>query len=94
MTEWTLLDAVTLLLFFLIGFGLWGMLLEWLYRGDRRRTKHSQCPPHEWAPYYVDVQGEWGREAYQFAGLRCGKCKQTPASLSNGESWANGPWSF
>ena len=94
MTDLTFLDVVTLLLLGLMLIGGWVMLLDFLNRTDRKANRESQCPPHEWAPYYVDVQGEWGREAYQFAGLRCGKCKRTPASLSNGESWANGPWGF
>ena len=84
MTEWTLLDAVTLLLFFLMGFGLWGMLLEWLYWGARRQVKRSQCPPHEWEQVYRDGPkvGE-----YIFDGLKCSKCHQRPGGMQNGESW-------
>ena len=88
----TLLDAVTLLLLFLMGFGLWGMFLEWMHRGDLHDTRVSQCPPHDWHPTYRDIRPDemtvkTDPRVPIFAGLRCGKCKRGPDGLRNGESW-------
>jgi hypothetical protein len=80
----TILDWVVLALLGLLVAGLWGILLEQLYWGDKRGTREAQCPPHEWAPYYGDKEEGPG---YTFIGLRCGKCKRTPEGLANGESW-------
>lgn len=86
MTELTILDWVALSLLTIITLGGAVMILEWLARGDRRWNRESQCPPHEWAPYYEDTE-KWG---HKFVGLRCGKCKQQPDGLSKGESWFGG----
>ena len=83
MTELTLLDIVTFSLLVLMILGLWGMLLEWLDLGDRRRIRVSQCPPHDWHHQYVDDD----KGGFEYKGLRCGKCKRSPDGLINGESW-------
>jgi hypothetical protein len=90
MTELTLLDWAFMALLLLLVIGLWWWALDLLRGGDRTRNRESQCPPHEWAPYYVDVS----TGGFKFVGLRCGKCKRTPDGLSKGESWTGsfGGW--
>ena len=86
MTELTTLDWVVIGLLFGLAGALWGILLGQLYWGDKRDAREAQCPPHEWASQYEDTE-KWG---HKFVGLRCGKCKRTPAGLAKGESWTTG----
>lgn len=84
----TFLDVVTMVLVILLAFGLWGMFLEWLNRGDKRTNRESQCPPHEWYEYFVDDPSH--PTGYRHAGLKCGKCKNVPGA----RPWVAWRWPY